>query len=218
MVVVHYSDMSDQIVLHLFELLNVIGLIVFAISGALFAAEKNMDILGLMLIGTVTGIGGGTLRDVMLGIYPVSWVQEPISIYICLAACTFTYFFKSLHLKRLNIILWMDAIGLSAFAVLGTDIALHHQSNPIIAIVMGVMSATFGGILRDVLCAKMLILMRPELYITCALLASFVYVLMNAFGFDVAVSQVSGFVAGFLLRASAILWKLEIPRFGYERI
>jgi uncharacterized membrane protein YeiH len=192
-----------------------LGLVVFAISGALFAAEKNMDILGVMLIGTVTGIGGGTLRDLLLGISPVSWIQEPLAIYICLAACSITYFTADLHRRRLNLILWMDAIGLSAFAVLGTEIALQQQENLLIAIVMGVMSATFGGILRDVLCAKTLTLMRPELYITCALFASIVYVVMAASGFSQSVIQACSFTAGFGLRALAIVYRLEIPRFGY---
>lgn len=210
--------MPDQIIVQFLGILNILGLVVFAISGALFAAEKNMDILGLMLVGTVTGIGGGTLRDLLLGVSPVSWIQEPLSIYICLAACTFTYFTANLHTKRLRLILWMDAVGLSAFAVLGTEVALQHQNNPLIAIVMGVMSATFGGILRDVLCAKILTLMRPELYITCALFASLVYVVLASVGFGQSVTQAGAFFAGFGLRAAAILFKLEIPRFGYDRV
>ena len=209
--------MSDQLIIQFLGILNILGLIVFAISGALFAAEKNMDILGLMLIGTVTGIGGGTLRDLLLGISPVSWIQEPLAIYICLVASAFVYFTADLHTKRLKLILWMDAIGLSAFAVLGTDIALLHQDNALIAIVMGVMSATFGGVLRDVLCAKILTLMRPELYITCALFASLVYVVLTGFGLNQSVAQASAFFAGFGLRAAAILFRLEIPRFGYDK-
>jgi len=207
--------MPDKIIFQFLGVLNILGLVVFAISGALFAAEKNMDILGVMLIGTVTGIGGGTLRDLLLGISPVSWIQEPLAIYICLAACSITYFTADLHRRRLNLILWMDAIGLSAFAVLGTEIALQQQENLLIAIVMGVMSATFGGILRDVLCAKTLTLMRPELYITCALFASIVYVVMAASGFSQSVIQACSFTAGFGLRALAIVYRLEIPRFGY---
>ena len=84
--------MPEQIIIQFLGLLNILGLVVFAISGTLFAAEKNMDILGVMLIGTATGIGGGTLRDLLLGISPVSWIQEPLAIYICLAACIITYF------------------------------------------------------------------------------------------------------------------------------
>ncbi|HAZ79992.1 MAG TPA: hypothetical protein DCX08_08665 [Porticoccaceae bacterium] len=209
--------MPEQIIIQFLGLLNILGLVVFAISGTLFAAEKNMDILGVMLIGTATGIGGGTLRDLLLGISPVSWIQEPLAIYICLAACIITYFTADLHRRRLKLILWMDAIGLSAFAVLGTEIALQQQENLLIAIVMGVMSATFGGILRDVLCAKTLTLMRPELYITCALLASLVYVVMDAWGFNQSVIQSCSFVAGFGLRALAISYRLEIPKLSHAQ-
>ena len=211
------ATMPDQMIIQFLGVLNILGLVVFAISGALFAAEKNMDILGVMLIGTATGIGGGTLRDLLLGISPVSWIQEPLAIYICLAACIITYFTADLHRRRLKLILWMDAIGLSAFAVLGTEIALQQQENLLIAIVMGVMSATFGGILRDVLCAKTLTLMRPELYITCALLASLVYVVMDAWGFNQSVIQSCSFVAGFGLRALAISYRLEIPKLSHAQ-
>jgi uncharacterized membrane protein YeiH len=211
------ATMPDQMIIQFLGVLNILGLVVFAISGALFAAEKNMDILGVMLIGTATGIGGGTLRDLLLGISPVSWIQEPLAIYICLVACILAYFTANLHRRRLKLILWMDAVGLSAFAVLGTEIALQQQENLLIAIVMGVMSATFGGILRDVLCAKILTLMRPELYITCALFASLVYVVMATSGFSQSVVQACSFTAGFGLRALAILYRLEIPKFSYTQ-
>jgi len=209
--------MPEQLIPQLFSLMNILGLTVFAISGALFAAEKNMDILGLILIGTITGIGGGTLRDLLLGISPVSWVQGPFAIYLCVGASIITYFTARAHEKRMNFILWMDAIGLCAFAVLGTEIALSVQDNPVIAMAMGVMSATFGGVMRDVLCAKTLTLMRPELYITCALVSSTTYVVLEAFQPGQTLTQIIAFATGFGLRAAAILFKLEIPRFGYER-
>ena len=209
--------MAEQFIPQLFSLMNILGLTVFAISGALFAAEKNMDILGLILIGTITGIGGGTLRDLLLGISPVSWVQEPFAIYLCISASIITYFTAHSQEKRIHVILWMDAMGLCAFAVLGTEIALSVQDNPIIAMAMGVMSATFGGVMRDVLCAKTLTLMRPELYISCALASAATYVILEAFQLGQTLTQISAFAVGFGLRASAILFKLEIPRFGYER-
>ena len=145
------SVLSIDQLLHAFSM---IGTIVFAVSGALFAAEKRMDILGFILVGTVTGVGGGTLRDLLLGISPVSWVHSPLAVYICIGASALTYFSVDLYRKRDAWILWTDAIGLAVFAVMGAQTAMVHEVPPMIAVVMGVMTATFGGLMRDVLCAR----------------------------------------------------------------
>jgi uncharacterized membrane protein YeiH len=205
--------MTEQFMHQLLVACSVTGVIVFAISGALFAAEKKMDILGFILVGTVTGIGGGTLRDLLLGISPVNWVRDPTSVYLCIFASTMTYFTVRLYRKRDAWILWMDAIGLAVFAIMGAQAALLHQAPPLIAIVMGVMTATFGGIMRDVLCAEVLTLMRPEIYITCALLGSTVYVAIQQFGLGEGLAVVCSFIAGFGLRAAAIVFKLTLPKF-----
>ncbi|WP_295875194.1 trimeric intracellular cation channel family protein [uncultured Zhongshania sp.] len=193
---------------------SIIGTIVFAVSGALFAAEKRMDILGFILVGTVTGIGGGTLRDLLLGISPVSWVQNPLTVYICIVASALTYFTVELYRNRDAWILWTDAIGLAVFAVMGAQTALAHQVPSVIAVVMGVMTATFGGLMRDVLCAEVLTLMRPEIYISCALSSAVMYVALYQWGVGDSVAAGSAFLAGFGLRAAAIRFKLTLPRFG----
>ena len=135
---------------HLIEWISLLGVMVFAISGALCAAEKQMDILGFILIGTVTGVGGGTLRDLLLGIVPVSWVRDPLNVYVCVTTSIIMFFTIHLIKKRKSWILWMDALGLIAFAVMGSETALTHTGHPLIAVVMGVMTATFGGLMRDV--------------------------------------------------------------------
>ena len=190
----------------------------FAISGALFAAEKNMDILGFILIGTVTAIGGGTLRDLLLGVSPVSWVANPLNLYLGILASTLTYFTVNLVRNRDAWILWMDAIGLAAFAVLGTQTALAYGAGSTVAVVMGVMSATFGGIMRDVLCAEVLTLMRPELYISCALLASLLYAIPVLLGLPQGLAALIAFFGGFALRGAAILCGLTLPRWSMERV
>lgn len=190
-----------------------LGVFFFAVSGALFAAEKKMDILGFILVGAVTGVGGGTLRDILLGITPVFWIQQPFNIYLCIAASSVTYFAVSLFRQRDMWILWMDAIGLAVFAIMGAQAALLHNAPPIIAIVMGVMTATFGGIIRDVLCAEVLTLMRPEMYITCALFGSLTYVLLHQLAINDSVTLLSAFIAGFGLRAAAIVFKLKLPAY-----
>lgn len=205
--------MPDQLIIQLFSICSMIGVFFFSLSGALFAAEKKMDILGFILVAAVTGIGGGTLRDLLLGVTPVFWIAEPFNIYLCIIAASVTYFAVNLFRQRDAWILWMDAIGLSVFAIMGAQAALAYGAPPFIAVVMGVMTATFGGIMRDVLCAEVLTLMRPEIYITCALLGAFVYVLLHQLGISESMALVIAFVAGFSLRAAAIRCKLTLPSF-----
>ena len=193
---------------------SIIGTVVFAVSGALFAAEKRMDILGFILVGTVTGVGGGTLRDLLLGISPVSWVNSPLVVYICIGASALTYFTVDLYRRRDAWILWTDAIGLSVFAVMGAQAALAHEVPPLIAVVMGVMTATFGGLMRDVLCAEVLTLMRPEIYITSALLGASTYVGLHQLGVGESSAAAVAFLMGFGLRGAAIWFRLTLPRFG----
>ncbi|GGK70659.1 trimeric intracellular cation channel family protein [Amphritea balenae] len=193
---------------------NIMGLAavaVFAISGALDAARQKMDILGFMLIGTATGIGGGTLRDVLLGNVPVFWIREPVWILICLVASAVTYFIAPKLASRSRTLIWMDAVGLALFAVVGTEIALEFGTSSLIAICMGVMTATFGGIARDVLCGSNLTLMNEELYITTALAGSVVYLLLNSFNLPNSYDLIGGFLVAFILRALAIQFHLKLP-------
>ncbi|EPJ43479.1 MAG: hypothetical protein OFPII_41450 [Osedax symbiont Rs1] len=205
--------MFEQLVTQLIYIFSVSGVIVFSISGALYAAKRGMDILGFILMGAVTGVGGGTLRDLLLDI-PVFWVQEPLTIYLCIGSSAFTYFAIKLFLKRDFWIVWMDAVGLSIFAVMGTQVALNNYTPMVVAVVMGVMSATFGGIMRDVLCAKTLMLMKPEMYISCALFSSMVYVGLYMLEVPELFIVIAAFTAGFGLRAAAILFKLTLPQFS----
>jgi uncharacterized membrane protein YeiH len=175
-----------------------------------------MDILGFILVGTVTGVGGGTLRDLLLGISPVSWVHNPMAVYICIGASALTYFTVDLYRKRDAWILWTDAIGLAVFAVMGAQAAMAHEVPPMIAVVMGVMTATFGGLMRDVLCAEVLTLMRPEIYISCALVGAAGYVALHQLGVSDSITASLAFLMAFGLRAAAIRFKLTLPRFGAE--
>ena len=126
----------------------------FAISGALGASRKQMDIVGFVLLGTVTGIGGGTLRDVLLGANPVFWINEPAYLVACVAVSGIVFFTAHIPQSRYQFLLWFDALGLGIFAVVGAEKALLMGTGPTVAIAMGVITATFGGILRDLLGAE----------------------------------------------------------------
>ncbi|MAK91246.1 MAG: hypothetical protein CMI03_13340 [Oceanospirillaceae bacterium] len=193
------------------NIMSLSAVAVFAVSGALNAARQRMDILGFMLIGTVTGLGGGTLRDLVLGHLPVFWVREPIWISICLIASAVTYFVTPMLASLSRALLWMDAVGLALFAVAGTEVALKFGATPLIAVCMGVMTASFGGIARDVLCRSSLTLMNEELYITTALAGSVVYLILHELDMAANVDLLGGFCTAFILRALAIKFKIKLP-------
>lgn len=193
---------------------NIMGLsavAVFAISGALDAARHKMDILGFMLIGAATGLGGGTLRDLLLGNFPVFWVREPIWIIICLVSSAITYIIAPRGTSITRALIWMDAVGIALFAVVGTEIALEFGTSPLIAICMGVMTASFGGIARDVLCGSQLTLMNEELYITTTLAGSVMYICLSTFDLPYSYDLIGGFLVAFILRALAIKFHLKLP-------
>ncbi len=193
------------------NIMSLSAVAVFAVSGALNAARQRMDILGFMLIGTVTGLGGGTLRDLVLGHLPVFWVREPIWISICLIASAVTYFVTPMLASLSRALLWMDAVGLALFAVAGTEVALKFGATPLIAVCMGVMTASFGGIARDVLCRSSLTLMNEEHYITTALAGSVVYLILHELDMAANVDLLGGFCTAFILRALAIKFKIKLP-------
>ncbi|OUR84609.1 hypothetical protein A9Q75_01880 [Colwellia psychrerythraea] len=196
------------------DVVNIMGLsavAVFAISGALDAARQKMDILGFMLIGTATGIGGGTLRDLLLGNVPVFWIREPIWIIVCLVSTAITYFIAPKLASITRALIWMDAVGIALFAVVGTEIALEFGTSPLIAICMGVMTASFGGIARDVLSGSNLTLMNEELYITTTLAGSVMYLWLNTLSLPANYDLIGGFFIAFILRALAIRFHIKLP-------
>lgn len=145
------------------------GDVVFAISGALTAARYRMDLLGFVLIGTITGIGGGTIRDLLLG-RTVWWTQEPAELILCVAAALLTFFWITSDITRRKGIIWSDALGLAAFGVVGCHVALEFGAPFVVAVFMGMVTATGGGVIRDVLTNTQPMILCGELYATAALL------------------------------------------------
>lgn len=204
--------MLSTLIEHSLFFFGIIGSVGAAISGALFAAEKRMDILGFILIGAVTGLGGGSFRDLLLGLTPVFWIREPLFLYLCVGASALAYFWVQRLQQRDAWILWLDALGLAAFTVIGTQAGWVATGNAFVAIAMGVMTATFGGIIRDSLCADTLTLMRPELYITCACFGAAVAAAILPLDKDYA--MIFGFLAAMGLRSGAIIFGWVLPHFS----
>lgn len=194
------------------QIVDLIGVAVFAASGALVASRKEMDLIGFGLMATLTGIGGGTLRDLILD-RPVFWVSDQSTVIVCLFIAFVGFFAASSIQRRYAALLWADAIGLSFFAVIGARIAQTSGAGALTAIILGMMSATFGGLARDLVAGEEPLLLKHELYATAALLAAATYVFGIALGVPVWLAAVSGISLGFGLRAGAIVKHWSLPRY-----
>ena len=194
--------------------MNYLGDVVFAVSGALAASRNKMDIVGYVLIGTITGIGGGTLRDLLLG-RKVWWTTNPEELVICVVASMIAFFFIENTSKQHRSIVWLDAVGLGAFAVVGSNIALASGASFIVAVFMGMLTATGGGVIRDILTqTKPMILSAGELYATAALGGAFVYALMMNLQVPALVAQFVGFLTVLILRSASIVFGLRTGSSG----
>lgn len=185
------------------------GDVVFAISGALTAARYKMDMLGFVLIGTVTGIGGGTTRDLLLG-RTVWWTQNPTELLLCIVASLATFFLITSDLTRRRGMAWSDALGLAAFSVVGCHISLQFGSPFIVAVFMGMVTATGGGVIRDVMTNSQPMILCGQPYATAALLGSLSYASLRHLGVSLVPSELTAFAAAFLLRASAIVFDIRM--------
>lgn len=194
-------------------LLNYAGVVVFAAAGALAASRKQLDIIGFLFFAAITGVGGGTLRDLILGRLPVFWVNEPAYILVCVATGILVFFTAHLVEWRYKLLLWLDAIGLAAYSVMGALLGLEASGSPIIAVVTGMLTATCGGVLRDILADEPSVLLRPEIYISAALAGAGIFVFFQALGMPLYASAAAGFAVAFALRGGALYYGWTIPRY-----
>lgn len=185
---------------------------VFCISGALAAAERRLDVLGFILFGTITGVGGGTLRDLLLDL-PVFWVTAPDYLYVCITLSAVTWWLVPTLSSRSRMLVWADAVGLSLFCVLGCAKALNAGAAPVVAVVMGVMSASFGGLIRDTLMDRESVIFGPELYVTGALAGALSYVALVAMAVPRDVALVAAMLPALILRAGAIGYGWRLPQY-----
>ncbi len=194
-------------------ILDFAGVAVFAATGALAASRKQLDIVGFIFLAAITGIGGGTLRDLILGKLPVFWIKEPAFIAVCVLVALTIFFSAHLIESRYRLLLWLDALGLAAYSVMGTVIGLEFGISPYAAIVTGIMTATFGGIFRDVISGEKSVLLSDEIYISAALLGATSFALLMEFGLDKNVAIIIGVSLAFALRAAALLFGWTTPRY-----
>lgn len=193
--------------------LDAAGVFVFAVSGAIVASRKQLDIVGFVFVASVTGIGGGTSRDLLLGRDPVFWIAQPAYLYVTAAAAILVYFTAHLFERRYPLLLWADALGLALFAVLGARIALASDAGPVVAVVMGVMTATMGGLIRDLLCGERPLILAKEIYATAAFAGASATVGALALGLSTIVADTAGFLIALAIRGAGIAFGLAIPTY-----
>jgi uncharacterized membrane protein YeiH len=191
--------------------LDYVGVAVFAITGALAAARRRHDVITFVVFSVLTGVGGGTLRDLLIGA-PVFWVHSGAYLLVCVVAALAVWIVGE-RAWRISALLWFDAVGLAAYAAIGAAKALAFAASPVVAVAMGMVTASFGGILRDVFAGEPSVLLKREIYITAALLSATVFVVAAGLGIDPWIAGGCAFAAGFILRGGAIVYGWTLPGF-----
>jgi uncharacterized membrane protein YeiH len=194
------------------QLLDYAGVAVFAATGALAASRKQLDIIGFLFLACVTGIGGGTFRDVILNI-PVFWVGNRDYVLICAVVAVVVFFAAHRVESRYKWLLWLDAVGLAAFAVMGAAKGLAITGSPVVAVITGMLTATFGGILRDLLAGEPSVLLRKEIYVTAALAGAAIFTLADLAGLPTPAAALLSFVAALAVRGGAIRYGWSLPTY-----
>jgi len=193
----------------LVRLLDLAGIGVFALTGALMAVRLRQTFVTAGFFALVTGVGGGSVRDLLIGA-PVFWIQDGAVAAVCIAIALVVWVTPE-RWWRGDLLEWADAVGLAAYSVFGTWKAISWGVPVVPALLMGIITGCVGGIIRDVLASVPSILLRPEIYVTAAALASTLYLLLLWAGAGTALAAAAGAIAGFALRGAAIRWSLALP-------
>ncbi|WP_298622369.1 trimeric intracellular cation channel family protein [uncultured Legionella sp.] len=200
----------------LLHYLFLMGICVEAITGALAAGRKKMDFFGVMLIACITALGGGTVRDALFNTYPLTWVAHP-EYLLYTSLCAFLTIFIAHSLVRImKVFLILDALGLSAFVIIGTQKILSHGMSPSIAVISGMLTGICGGMLRDILCNDIPLVLRKELYAVIALAGAVLYITLAHFHVPHNLNIIITLISIFTARILAIFFHIEIPVFDYS--
>jgi uncharacterized membrane protein YeiH len=198
--------------MELIYVLDILGTFAFAVSGALVASDKKFDLFGVIIIAFVTAVGGGMLRDVLINAHPINWIGDLNYLYIIFAAVVFTFLFKSkiAHLSKTMFL--FDTIGISVFTLLGLEKGLSFDLHPMIALIMGMISAVFGGVLRDVLTNKVPLIFEKEIYASACLAGGITYLLLNYYNVSENIIFIISSLVIVLIRVIAVKFQLQLPK------
>lgn len=194
-------------------LLDLLGVAIFAISGALAAGRKGLDFLGVIIIATVTAIGGGTMRDLLLDRHPVFWIDDPAYLIVITIAAALTLILVRNRTPPLDALLLADALGLAVFTIIGAQIAEAADVSPGIVVIMATMTGVAGGVIRDVLSNQVPLILRRDIYATAAIVGASLYLFLQEMGADPRLAAVVGMLAVAVLRMLAIFKGLRLPVF-----
>ena len=196
------------------HLLDLAGTAVFAVSGALAGGRRRLDLFGVVVLALVTAIGGGTVRDLVLGFKPVFWVGDPMYLYIGIAAAIVAFFYARFAPEFGKALVICDAFGLAIFTVVGAQKALAAGYGGLIVVLMGMTTGVAGGIMRDVLCAEVPLILRKEIYATASLAGGLAFVALLGLRAPEEVAIVAAVVIVLAMRLAAIRWGLALPVLG----
>lgn len=191
-------------------LLDFAGVALFAATGALAASRKQLDIIAFLFLAAITGTGGGTARDLILGV-PVFWVEEPVYVVVCAASAIVVFLGAHLLESRYRALLWLDAVALSAFGVFGAHKGFLITGSATVAVVMGMLTGTLGGILRDVLAREASVLLRQEVYVGAVMAGAAFFVAAQTLGLTLSVAAAVGFLVALGVRSGALIFGWSFP-------
>lgn len=191
--------------------LDILGTIAFAISGVLTAMNKRMDAFGILIIALITSIGGGTLRDVLIGKTPVTWMQDQIFPMVVFGTAIFAVLFRSkLKYFRRSLFLF-DTVGIGLYTITGVQVSLAFGLDPIICVLLGTVSACFGGVLRDILCNEIPIIFQKEIYATACILGATIYLTLDHFEVSQTIAMILSGLVIIVIRILAVVFKWQLP-------
>jgi uncharacterized membrane protein YeiH len=197
----------------MFLVLDILGTLSFVISGALLAINKKLDPFGVFVIAFVTSVGGGTLRDILIGRTPVGWMINLTYVYIIILGYFLTVFLKN-HLDKFRKSLFLfDTIGLGIFTLTGIEIGLQQNLHPIICVMLGTISASFGGVIRDILCNEIPVIFRKEIYATVCIFGGILFFLLKLTPLSAEAIQLTTALAIIFIRIMAVKFKWQFKNF-----
>lgn len=192
--------------------LDILGTFAFAISGALVALDKKFDLFGVIIIAFITAVGGGMLRDVLINAHPINWIGDLNYLYTIFSAVIFTFLVKSKIAYLSKTMFLFDTIGVSVFTLLGLQKGLSFELHPLVAVIMGMISAVFGGVLRDVLTNRVPLIFEKEIYASACLAGGVMYLILNHFNIEENINFIISALVVVIIRVVAVRFSLELPK------
>jgi uncharacterized membrane protein YeiH len=192
--------------------IDILGTFAFAVSGALVALDNKLDIFGVIIIAFVTAVGGGMLRDILINAHPINWIGDLNYLYTIFSAVIFTFLFKSKIAYLSKTLFLFDTIGISVFTLLGLQKGLSYDLHPLVAVIMGMISAVFGGVLRDVLTNRVPLIFEKEIYASACLAGGIMYLSLNYFRVQENINFIISASVVVIIRVVAVKFSLELPK------